>query len=697
MSGAIFTGAKGGLYGGSFDSSDLDANTRAVMMDERWTTSFGGSEAASVITYAFPTLVTDYTGAPDGYPTSDPGEPGDDDDDENPLDTFAPASNLQKAAAVAAMGLVASYTQLTFVEAASPSAADATFRFAAYAQTGSESRFPPNDNPDYAASDSRSAGDTWLGGNGTPPTAAFFGTDHFNTVMHEMGHAFGLKHGHDDGFGRTLSADRNDNEFSVMTYASYLGADAAGGASEAWVGSAPQSYMMYDIAALQAYYGANFGKVGTEAVYSWDSVTGQQYINGVAAAFTGASETGKILSTVWTQGASATYDLSNFNEDQLADLRPGQWLRFSSGQIADLNDQAPEGTAAYQAQGNIYNALLYRGDARSLVGNLITGSGNDRLIGNDADNGLTSGAGNDTIDGGLGDDTISAGSGADRITFGAGRNLLRDQIGDLDGDAVLDFANGNAVQILGTQAARAAFGVINDGASATFTLQDSSFTLHGAFADGDFIAAARGSGEDGFTHLAFIPYLPVLAEYVTVDAAAINGIADSILLTGDGMVSFTVTLEAATTSYRNMVGSYRIAADGSIADVSLLFDDVLGESAAGSSMALGTPGAGEGIGFFLVQNGAAFYESLPGDLSFRAADGDTPWVLHSASLGDLTGAAVFHSVANYNPGGSVQVLSGLQSGDEDLWIGFEDLTGAVSDNDFQDVVLRIHETETLLG
>jgi serralysin len=698
MSEAIYSSAKGGLYGGSFDSSGLDANTRAVMMDERWTTTYGGSEAASVITYAFPTLVTDYTNAPDGYPTSaDPSEPTDDDDDENPLDTFAPATELQKAAAVVAMGLVASYTKLTFVEAASPSGADATFRFAAYGDGGSESRFPPNNNMAYSPSDSRSAGDTWLGGNGTPPTAAFFGTDHLNTIMHEMGHALGLKHGHDAGFGRTLTADRNDNEFSVMTYASYMGADADSGASEAWVGSAPQSYMMYDIAALQAYYGANFDRVGTEAVYTWDEVTGQQYINGIPAAFTGASETGKILSTVWTQGADATYDLSNFNEDQLADLRPGQWLRFSASQIADLNNEAPEGTVEYQAQGNIYNALLYQGDARSLVANLITGSGNDLLIGNDADNGLSAGAGDDTIDGGLGDDTISGGAGADSITFGAGRNLLRDLLSDLDGDSVLDFTTGNAVQILGTHVSRADFTVTNGPGLATIGLQDSAFTLHGDFGGGDFIAAARGSGEDGFTHLAFIPYLPDLAEHVTVDAAAINGIADSILLAGDGMVSFTVTLEAATSSYRNMVGSYRIAADGTITDVGLLFSDVLAESAASSSVALGTPGAGESIGFFLVQDGAALYESLPDDLSFRATGGETPWVLHSASLGDLTSAAVFHSVAGYNPGGSVQVLSGLQSGDQDLWIGFEDLIGDLSDNDFQDVVLTIREMDSLIG
>lgn len=694
MSEAIFDRPKGGIYGGSFDSSGLDANTRAVMMDERWTTTFGGNEAATVITYAFPTLVTDYTDVAGGYPSGDPGEPVDDDDDDNPVDSFAPASELQQAGALAAMGLVASYTLLTFAEAASPTAADATFRFAAYGDGGSESRFPPNTNMDYAASDSRSAGDTWLGGNGTPPGAAFFGTDHFNTIMHEMGHALGLKHGHDSGFGRTLAAERNDNEFSVMTYASYLGADAENGASEAWVGSSPQSYMMYDIAALQAYYGANFSRAGTVAVYSWDAVTGQQYINGVAAPFTGASESGKILSTVWTQGATATYDLSNFDEDQLADLRPGMWLRFSAAQIADLNNEAPEGTVEFQAQGNVYNALLYNGDTRSLVGNLLTGSGNDRLIGNEADNMLSAGAGADSIDGGAGHDTISGGAGADVVTFGVGGGLLRDTLADLDGDRVTDFGTAAAVRILGTHAALDAFTITPQAGGVSVLHGESGFTLEGDLSGGGFVAAARGSGEEAFTHLAFIAYLPGLSEKVAVASSAINGIADDTLLAGDGLVNFTVTLDSAVTAYRDMLGTYRIAADGTIGEVRMLFADVLAAEA-GTTLSLGTPMLGESIGFFLIQDGARAYGELADDLSFsRQGEALT---LSSASRGELVEAAIFHSVAAWNPEGATQLLSGLRQGGDGLWIGFEDLTGAISDNDFQDVLLTVRESVSLIG
>lgn len=692
MAGEIVDGAKGGIYGSTFDSTGLEANVRAVMVDLRWATSFGGDEPASVITYAFPTSTDAYTNTPGGYPV-DGGSDEDDDDGGNPFEGFAPLTDIQIDATRSAFGLVSLYTSLTFEELDPSEAANATFRFGNYADSGSFSGFPPNAGS-YSPQDYRTAADTWLGGNGNPPTATYFGTDHFNTIMHEMGHAFGLKHGHDPSLSGALSDDRNDNEFAVMTYASYFGADT-NGATEAWVGSAPQSYMMYDIAALQAYYGANFSKAGTAAVYSWDAVTGQQYINGEAAPFTGASETGKIFSTVWTQGATASYDLTNFNENQLADLRPGQWLRFSSAQIADLNNVAPEGTVEFQAQGNIYNALVYQGDTRSLISNVFTGNGDDHLIGNDIANFLSGGAGADTIEGGLGDDTISGGAGGDTIIFGAGRSLLRDSLGDLNGDNLVDLGTANAVQILGLRAGRNDFTFTAGADGLTVGLDGSQFDLQGSFDGGAFLAAARGVGEEAFTHLTFIPYLPVLAEQQEVAASAINGIADDTLLTGDGLVSFTVTLDAATTAYRNSIGSYLLSADGSISSVSLLYRDVLDPDSAGMTIDLGTPASGQSIGFFLIQDGARAYDALPDDLSFRL-DGDS-WTLVSGSQGDLTEAAIFHSVAAFNPGASVQVLSGVQSEDEALWIGFEDLMGDITDNDFQDVVLNVRESEVLFA
>ena len=59
------------------------------------------------------------------------------------------------------------------------------------------------------------------------------------------------------------------------------------------------------------------------------------------------------------------------------------------------------------------------------------------------------------------------------------------------------------------------------------------------------------------------------------------------------------------------------------------------------------------------------------------------------TLGLLNGT-IFHSFQNLNPGGAIQVLSGVAQGGRDLQVGFEDLAVATGDNDFQDVVINIH-------
>ena len=402
---AVYNTPKGGLYGGAFDSSGLDANVRAILMDYRWTTTYGGDTAATLANFSFPQSAQDYLVVP-GYPAVEE------------VSEFSPMNEIEKTASRIAFDLVASYTQLKFVEVVSGLASDATFRLARDVSL-SVSNFPPNDGI-YAKSDSRAAGDTFIGeGNGWLSTPVFFGTDQFTTIMHEMGHGFGLKHGHDATYNGKLEADRDDVEFSIMTYAAYIGADVST-ALAAHVGSSAQSFMMYDIAALQAYYGANFDAVGAARTYTWDNTTGQQYINGAVAANTGTTATGKIFSTVWTQGATTTYDLSNFSDHQVDDLRAGQWLNFSTAQIADLNSDAAPGTSAYNnlAKGNIYNTLLYNGDTRSLISNLITGAGNDQITGNELNNILTANDGNDALNGGGGVDVLYAGDGNDSLAGG---------------------------------------------------------------------------------------------------------------------------------------------------------------------------------------------------------------------------------------------------------------------------------------
>ena len=81
----------------------------------------------------------------------------------------------------------------------------------------------------------------------------------------------------------------------------------------------------------------------------------------------------------------------------------------------------------------MFNALLYRGDPRSLIENANGGSGDDAIRGNAARNHLEGGAGGDRLagragadrlEGGAGDDVLSGGHGADWLTGGLGQDVL---------------------------------------------------------------------------------------------------------------------------------------------------------------------------------------------------------------------------------------------------------------------------------
>ena len=670
------TTAKGGLFSNDYNFSGLPLNVQAIMVGWRWVTTQDGATPPTQIKYGFPQAVTDYT-VVSGYPNYFTDI------------AFAPANEAEESATVTALALVTSYTGVTFTNTGSGLATVDTLRIGI------------NSTPDtgsfaYLPSDSPAAGDVILGSNGHVKPY-YWGTDAFSTVMHELGHALGLKHGHrEPEYNYWLAPEFNDQEFSVMTYAPYFGAPIRP-IQAPRDGSAPQSYMMLDIAALQAYYGANFGRVGQEAVYRWDAVTGQQTINGVNAPNTGATTTGKIFTTVWTQGAISTYDLSNFHGNQVDDLRPGHWLTFAPEKLADLNSKVPAGTAGYIAQGNVYNALLYQGDMRSLIHNLRTGNGNDSIIGNDGDNGLDAGAGNDRIWAGAGNDVITGGPGADTIDPGTGIDILRDTLSNMNGDTIFNFGLATSIDIVGTLAGRDQLTVSHFGGTTTLSIGQTAILLEGAYSDGAFMAAARVGADGLHTEIAFAPFLPVLFEGVQVAPTAINGIANPSFLRGDGLVKFTVTLEAAMSSFGNAVGAYRMADNGSTSGVHLLFADTHASGALQTTLQLGTPAGGESIAFFLVQNAAGTFGALPDDLSFTAVGGHL--VLTSTSLGPLTNVTVFHSVQSLNPNGAIQVLSGVTTDGKDLRIGFEDLPNGQGDNDFQDVVLRIHtdRNDVLLG
>ncbi|MCP3388298.1 M10 family metallopeptidase C-terminal domain-containing protein [Bradyrhizobium sp. CCGB12] len=354
-----------------------------------------GYKWTGTITYSFPDAPGDYSNPYSGG-SSEPTTSG-----------FASAPTQMQAAVNYAIGLINGYTNAN-VQYAGTNGADIMIAQSPSANPTSYAYYPGN----YA-----SGGDIWFGTQ-YDYSLAKLGNYYFATALHELGHAVGLKHSQETGGPANVAVPsaHDDSEYTVMSYRSYVGASTTGGYTNEAYGFS-QTYMANDILALQTMYGANFTTQSSNTVYTWNPTTGQALINGVGQLAPGGGVGGsanRIYETVWDGGGVDTYDLSNYTTNLSINLNPGASSLFSSVQLANLGN-------GHYASGNVYNAYLYNGDARSYIDNAIGGSGNDTLMGNAIANALNGGGGNDTITGSGGNDVINGGSGTDTAVYSGSR------------------------------------------------------------------------------------------------------------------------------------------------------------------------------------------------------------------------------------------------------------------------------------
>lgn len=303
------------------------------------------------------------------------------------LNNFGAFNSVQQSATRDILKMYAGVANLTFTEVAESASVHGDLRYAKSDAPYTAWAYYPTTNA--------AGGDSWYNNSKGWYDNPLKGTYAWTTILHETGHALGLKHPHEaSGSFGALPVDKDSLEYTVMSYRSFIGASTTSGYTNGST-SYPQTLMMYDIAAIQTLYGANYSTNAGNTVYSWSPTTGEMFINGVGQ---GAPAGNKIFMTIWDGGGNDTYDFSNYATNLKIDLGPGGWTTTSSTQLAALG-------SGKVAAGNIANALLFNNNQASLIENAIGGSGNDIIVGNAANNRLTGGRGNDIIDGGAGIDT----------------------------------------------------------------------------------------------------------------------------------------------------------------------------------------------------------------------------------------------------------------------------------------------------
>jgi|GEM_PF-334454 len=233
-----------------------------------------------------------------------------------------------------------------------------------------------------------SGGDVWIStdaGGALSNDDWSVGSYNYMSLVHELGHALGLKHPFEDTPVDPLHSTR---QYSLMAYDDAPHSlfvrvtESANSASWQSFTVVPNSPMLDDIAAMQYMYGANTTYHTGNDTYTFDPST-------------------PFMSTIWDAGGNDTISISNFSNGSLIDLQQGHYssIHIPSDTGAGINWQTDPPVPTYDGTNNL--AIAYG----TVIENATGGSGDDTLIGNSSSNHLQGNGGHNIIDGGAGIDT----------------------------------------------------------------------------------------------------------------------------------------------------------------------------------------------------------------------------------------------------------------------------------------------------
>jgi len=504
--------------------------------------SWNGLDTAGapvIVTFSFPTSLPAYDETIGGFTPATIG-------------SFTAFTAAEQAEALAALGQWAAASGIVFIEVP-PGEGDITFANVSFSttttgssngdyQTAAGIGFYPFGDWSYSTGNSSSG--YGFTSDLSPAGAVFMNSDYLNngtvdlgTLLHEIGHAIGMKHPDQvvytaDGTEHNSVLDPMENS-ATLTIMSETG-DAANDAN-------PSLFALDKLAAADLYGPAGTGGVETTSVagansvstWYWDAVTNTLTQTAVSANETihGTSVNDIIYGYDYGGSVATSGTISLFGLDGTNTLYAGSGstnLYGGPGANTLIGGAGNDSFYVYSDQTSVLdayttgsNTLYATGvnatlpenvDTLQLYGSGLTGTGNDQndsIFGDGVySNTLIAGTGNDYIVGGSGGNTLVAGTGIDTIYGGTGANTFMfapgaapvnnpngtDYIGDFKpGTDKLDFSAftraGYDLTFIGT-APLTAPGQVDYSTSGGFTFVEGDVTSAGA---ADFEIQMAGS------------------------------------------------------------------------------------------------------------------------------------------------------------------------------------------------------------